>query len=226
MTPGARDLFDMLRAGGGDRSRVYRIACARCGAHADASANGPSLPPEAIANLFRARGWGVSLRRRADHLCADCAGKSARHRGDTATMIRTGDSRGKNESAPPPAPARADPPPMPTREDKRIIFAKLEEVYLDESRGYSDGWTDHKVAGDLNVPRAWVAMVRDDNFGPDRTGEELRALTAEIAAALAEAQTIADELRRQAALTASQIVDRIEQIAKRQRQIAAKAGVS
>ncbi len=49
-----------------------------------------------------------------------------------------------------------EPPAELTRENRRIILAKLEEVYVDEKTGYSPGWTDAKLALDLGVPRAWV----------------------------------------------------------------------
>ena len=61
-----------------------------------------------------------------------------------------------------------------SRDDRRIIFAKLNDVYLDEKRGYSDGWNDERVAADLNVPRKWVEDIRADNFGDAHDNEELR----------------------------------------------------
>lgn len=54
----------------------------------------------------------------------------------------------------------------PDREDKRIIFDKLTDVYVDVLTGYRDDWTDDKVAADLNCPRAWVEAIRDEFFGP------------------------------------------------------------
>lgn len=79
-----------------------------------------------------------------------------------------------------PAPKRAaEPPREMSRDDRRLIFAKLDEVYVDENTGYSAGWTDDKVATDLGVPRAWVAQIRDENFGPG-TNEEITKLLGEV----------------------------------------------
>ena len=57
-------------------------------------------------------------------------------------------------------------PRQMSREDRRIIFEKLNEVYVDEKSGYSSPWTDEKVSVDLGVPRAWVSNVREEMFGP------------------------------------------------------------
>lgn len=80
----------------------------------------------------------------------------------------------------------AEIPAAPTPSDRRIIFAKLEEVYLDEVKGYSANWTDERVSKDLGVPRAWVAEVREINFGPVRDNEMTRDLIAKIDAVSAE----------------------------------------
>jgi hypothetical protein len=58
-----------------------------------------------------------------------------------------------------------------SRDDRRIIFARLNDVYVNERTGYSEQWTDKRVAEDLGVPRAWVSEVRDRDFGPDHNAE-------------------------------------------------------
>lgn len=61
----------------------------------------------------------------------------------------------------------AVPQPKPMgRDDRRIIFEKLNEVYADEKTGYGGDWTDKTVAEDLGVPMAWVAAIREEMFGP------------------------------------------------------------
>lgn len=63
-----------------------------------------------------------------------------------------------------------------TREDRRIIFVKLEEVYVDEATGYTKGWNDTAVAADLNCPRAWVEVIRDENFGPQKADQSAEVI--------------------------------------------------
>jgi len=65
-------------------------------------------------------------------------------------------------------------PKAMTRDDKRIINAKLHDVYIGEREGYSTPWTDKKVAEDLGVPLAWVVEIREDLFGPAADNAEVR----------------------------------------------------
>ncbi len=94
-----------------------------------------------------------------------------------------------------------------TKENRRVILAKLEDVYVDEATGYSAGWTDAKVAADLGVPRAWVTTLRGENFGPEGNEEikvalaeakELMAAINKAMCAFAEQNRIIDELERRA----------------------------
>ncbi|WDR05530.1 hypothetical protein PSQ90_14815 [Devosia rhodophyticola] len=48
-----------------------------------------------------------------------------------------------------------EPPRQMVLEDRRLIFAKLEEVYVDERTGYCADWNDARVGIDMNVPRKW-----------------------------------------------------------------------
>lgn len=80
----------------------------------------------------------------------------------------------------PPAPAapvvaktEAEPVADMDRTTRRIIFSKLNDVYIDETKGYSSDWNDQKVADDLGVALAWVAQVREADFGPE-TNENIR----------------------------------------------------
>ena len=80
----------------------------------------------------------------------------------------------------------------PSREDRRLIFAQLEEVYVSEKVGYKRGWSDQKVAEHMQLPIEWVAEVRDANFGPDtnEAAVELREIvsTLELTQAAMEEQ--------------------------------------
>lgn len=57
----------------------------------------------------------------------------------------------------------------------RIIFAKLNEVYLDEKTGYAGEWNDAKVATDLGIDVGHVAEVRASFFGPETNASLMRA---------------------------------------------------
>ena len=72
-------------------------------------------------------------------------------------------------------------PRVMTREDKRIIYDKINEVYVDEKRGYDNGWSDHKLATDLGVPRKWIEEVREDMFGPVATNPDIEEFNRSVA---------------------------------------------
>lgn len=88
-----------------------------------------------------------------------------------------------------------------SREDKRIIFAKIHEVYGDNS--YLENWTDAKVSADLGVPRAWVKTVRESDFGDEGSNEEIkealveaRNLLGQVNALGPKAESILVEIKR------------------------------
>lgn len=111
----------------------------------------------------------------------------------------------------------ADQPREMSREDRRIIFAKVDELYLDDKSGYVAPWTDSAVARDLGVPRAWVATVRDELFGPEGSNQDFDDFLAKAAPIIADMKNLArsataqlEEARQIAAR-----VDDLERVARR-----------
>lgn len=151
----------------------FRITCAGCGTcrTVNGQSMGNKLAAQMLAKKFRVEGWIVGTRAEDDR-CPDCVRKDERKRAlANIRVVPTAET----------APA-ADPPREMSRDEKRLIFGKLNEVFLDETRGYDAGWSDKRVAEDLGVPRAWVAAVRDENFGPDNSNVEAREVVAEAKA--------------------------------------------
>ena len=164
--------FVKVQRDGAARS-AYRITCCKCGGTEDMVQTGAKrMPPVAAEQRFRNHGWSVGSSVSQD-VCPSCAAKprAVKSLADLKLIV--------NE--PKEAPVHvAETPAEPTREERRIIFAKLQDVYLDEVQGYDAGWTDHRVAGDLGVPRAWVASIRDENFGPAKDNPEIREFLAKL----------------------------------------------
>ena len=135
----------------------FRITCAECGAHRDLlNTQSSRLPHEAAAQKFRNNGWIVGNTPRKD-CCPDCQRKGK----DLSKTIET---------------PKAEPPRELGKEERRIIFAFIDDHYLGESDGYETGWNDEKVATGLGVPRAWVTMVREEFFGPETgSAEKIKA---------------------------------------------------
>jgi hypothetical protein len=92
-----------------------------------------------------------------------------------------------------PSAVTVEPPREMSRDDRRVVFSKLDEVYIDESKGYGNGWSDHRVAIDLGVPRAWIATIREEMFGPDKSNAEARELVQEAKALVAEMRAFVAE---------------------------------
>jgi hypothetical protein len=98
--------------------------------------------------------------------------------------------------------AATPPPRSPTRDEKRIIFQKIDEVYVGETVGYSKAWSDDVVAKDLNVPVAWVATIREENFGPNideasaQVITDARALLADVKLTIQAWNVRADQIEK------------------------------
>ena len=131
----------------------------------------------------------MSARNPRHHLCPKCQEKRAKVIPMTSTEK--------------PIAVGLVPPREMSREDRRIVFAKLNDVYLDERAGYSSGWSDQRVADDLNIPRAWVKSIREENFGPDGASEEIRAALYEAKDVIGAARKHQDEIARMKAAAES-----------------------
>lgn len=167
--------------------RGFKIVCGRCGGeHKEAvgsSANNDGQEHVRAANKFIKSGWLIGKRNRDDR-CRACVSIEAKEK------INMNGKPAVFGPAPPLVPLPRVPIDIPKmqREDRRIIFEKLNDVYADESTGYGPGWTDKKVAEDLSVPRQWVETIREENFGPVRTNPE-------IADAINEANKVLERAR-------------------------------
>ena len=177
----------------GQRRRHHVIACSNCPAEGTSpsanDAGGLGLPE--LTRRFTRQGWYVG-RVPGAHLCPDC--NPTRQRA-VLTVVPTPEPE-KEEPM-----AEAALPRELSFADRRIINAKLEEVYENDLVGYRAGWTDEAVAKDLGIDPVWVAKLRSENFGPatgNRVVTELRAeyeaLQGEFSAWRKQGQSIADRL--------------------------------
>lgn len=148
-----RAFIETTQIYGGKPRRVAQIACSQCKKIECVNllnSGGVPISEKGLEQKFSSKGWGIG-RNAAYDICPDCVKKERR------VMLKVVKEA---ESA-----SQAEPRQM-ALEDRRIIFAKLNEVYIDEKRGYDNGWSDLKVAQDLNIPRKWVETIRAENFGP------------------------------------------------------------
>lgn len=145
-----------------------------------------SVSTEHLPKEFARRGWLVGKNERTD-MCPSCLSKLRGPKPKqedfpvfTTPVPVTGPlAKDLSPSTPQPPvamkvfaePAKSLPPVGSVdemdRTSRRLVFARLDELYGDEKTGYKDDWTDAKVATDLGVPIDWIAKVRDSDFGPE-----------------------------------------------------------
>lgn len=151
----------------GGKRWAYVIACKRCGKTDEVGSQmGQDLAASKVPVTFARHGWQVG-KRAGDDYCYNCVQK-----------FKAINHKAKEQEMAPATvtPIRAEPPAELSRQDRRVIWAKLEEVYMDESTGYQKGWDDAAVAKDLGVEQAWVAEVREANFGPEKSEDFSRII--------------------------------------------------
>lgn len=159
----ARKVFDLAQLViEGRPRRAMRLYCFRCGKSGDCmmntmqrGASSDDRENRIAGRKFTEMGWSVDLSR-GKHFCPEC---------QTSPQVK---SQKQEEPL-----AVVSLPRQMSREDRRIVFEKLNEVYVDEKQGYSAPWTDEKVSVDLGVPRAWISQVREEMFGPVGSNSEI-----------------------------------------------------
>lgn len=188
------------RGDDGPHQAVSIVVCRDCGATQEIAGNGPSLlPPEIVAKKLRQIGWDIG-RNINRHRCPTCAAGKPKEKKIMETKRPVVTSMGAKlvaagvgmsaavrrvETSAPPDGVRTM-----SRDDWRIVFSKINDHYLDEHTGYSEGWSDKRIAEDLNVPRAWVESIRDEKFGPARDNEEIRQFLDKLETMRSEASAI------------------------------------
>ena len=164
---------------------AFKFTCHKCGTvdTFPLGTKGNGIAMALVQQKMRHRGWEIGNRASGD-TCPDCIAAKQKKRNKEpekeSNVVKF---------------VKADEPPTMSREDRRLIFAKIDEVYLDETIGYSEGWTDSRVAEDLGVPVAWVKTIRAENFGEERSNAALLANLEEAKWTLGEAKKIHDEIK-------------------------------
>ena len=194
--------FEHTRVPYGDDCKLVRGIIARCGApYCEAAVPLPVNLMESkggrgaddhiewqfISRKLEQKGWRIG-KSRTSHRCPKCF-NAAR----LAAVRKTEEKPMANKNETPLHVVQQNPRVM-QRDDRRVIFDKLNEVY--DHTGYSTGWTDEKVSLDLGVPRAWVKTVREEFFGDEVSNEDIREKIKEAATMLAQMRAIEPEMRR------------------------------
>lgn len=149
--------------GHGGVRKVSTITCVGC-RRVDEFVHVGAKPAEAVEQYFRNHGWQVGRTARKD-VCPTC-------------QLQPKKEKQVKQIEVVPEIVVAQSPRQMDRDDRRLIFAKIDEVYEKES--YVAPWSDASVARSLGVPRAWVSQVRDEMFGPAGSNPELDAYLTQV----------------------------------------------
>ena len=162
----ARSFVERTEKYGSMYRMIAAIKCRECGVEDTMGIKGGAalMAAAAISKKFAQRGWSIGSNQHWD-ICPVCIAKKKQEKPALKIVAK---NEQKAEFV-----VKPEPPRTMGREDRRIIFEKLNGVYLDEKRGYEAGWSDNKIAIDLGIPRAWVEQVRDEMFGPLNSNPEI-----------------------------------------------------
>lgn len=91
--------------------------------------------------------------------------------------------------------AKAPVVPRPLTHSERTKIRDLLEVNFDWNRGaYLNGFTDQKIATDLNVPRIHVENIRETAYGPIKVSPEFVKFQTELEQLTKQSQAIIEQI--------------------------------
>jgi hypothetical protein len=177
--------FGSERRGDGEM-KVVVGTCYDCGAAGTVTQNGPHAP-DAVEQAFRRKGWEFSAWHARECRCPKCVAKRAARRHDPDELLKR---RQKEMATVTPIKPGADVPKVasdeavaavrePTMREMRDIMAALDSHFDDKAGAYAKGWTDRRIAEELNLPMAMVTRIRREAFGELRAATDIEALRAE-----------------------------------------------
>lgn len=157
-----------------------KIECAKCPTieYFPQTSHGKVAAPEATKRYFERRGWVVGSVSRKD-VCPSCGKKARRAKLKVVTSEET----------------KANTPREMTRDERRILMAKLEDVYGKDA--YIPPWTDAAVANDLGVPRKWVEDTRQEFFGDAGENPDIQKFLEESAPIITQTKNLFNSARAQ-----------------------------
>ena len=138
----------------GQTRRAQTISCSEpgCSCKLELPINNDRKPPDVVFNIARRRGWDINPTKRSFR-CPD-------HKREAKVATKEVDVR------------------QPTKEQRRTIFREIDDTYT--GRAYVAKVTDKSIGEKLKLPWAWVAAVREENFGPAGLDPELQATISKV----------------------------------------------
>lgn len=189
----------------GRRLAASRFVCASCEAKQEFSVGSQGINPEAIVKTAAGLGWEVKLRsERAT--CPRCAaarrtrakGESPSPPSDQVTPARFSIPVGHSEKVIPMQSKPSTPTavtPRPLTDSERLKIRTLLDSHFDDAKGrYLDGYSDQRIAAEVNVPRIHVETIREAGWGPIRVDPEVAAIAEELRKAREEVEALSQRI--------------------------------
>ena len=178
--------------------------------------------PEWLAEQATRSGWRADARRATSTMCPTCLKRRRTAHNDInseltkwqqqqkelAEMPKTDDPRLESNVVDEPI-VRAI--RQPTSEQRDRIGHLLDRHFDGHEGKYLDGYNDHRIAEEVNVPRVMVENIREPAYGPIRISAEQVALQAEIV----EVRKAVDGVRDTATDLHRTVLDDLAKIASR-----------
>jgi hypothetical protein len=163
MKPAAYPLtYEVVVQDGSITKRMHEFRCSEpgCNARLHIPILAKRRPPEVIIKMAKNKGWEIDVSKKISR-CPE-------HNKENPMSKQTAPEEARISTE-----LR-----QPTREQRRAIFREIDENY--DGRAYVLGASDKSIAEKLKVPWAWVAAIREENFGPPGLDPELQAAIKKI----------------------------------------------
>lgn len=189
-----RAVFTWARQGDEETTRtVARFRCNVCRTAILDITRGSIRAPELMCEKARTEGWEASIHSAASVICPDCIAKrEARRKGESPGkkaalhIVRAQPIIEKGSTV---VAMTNNPVRTPSVEERRLMRDALISFFNEEAGNYTSGYSDEKIATEINVPRKWVTEMREAFFGSLKEPPEIAALNARLS-------TIADNLAK------------------------------
>lgn len=187
---------------------VARFYCDGCSQVLDRHIKSGEMNPEMIAKWARRRGWVVISGRPGHVTCPDCVNEQALKKMEDEPMpnLKPVKPIGNGNGASPPAPIITPEVIPPTSQrtlttEQRVRIRHLLEANFDEELGYYvGGYSDQRIAEELDIPRVLVERAREFAYGPIKVTQaqlEARHKMEDFARRITDLESAGRELARQ-----------------------------
>lgn len=169
------------RQADGSFKQMARFTCRRCGGHEALPLirTPTSYNPEATVKKAVKAGWQAEVHG-AFAQCPNCTQARIQKRsGESPGVSSTATAEVISMSKPQLVPAE----PKPLTNDQRLKVRALLDKHFDDAAGrYLDGYSDQRIATEVDAPRIHIERIREAAYGPIRVTPEVEAAEAALKA--------------------------------------------